>query len=144
MALIIQIALGIVLGGFLLMNIDALLGLGMVLLLIVVGLAVVGLAMYLMIDHWAAVTVVGCFIGILVAVWIAIEKINPARGRYLKKRIKEREALGYEATQERTELDALVKKATSPPKSASMQPKLDTGGDPKKERERRRLLGYDD
>nr|WP_181374948.1 hypothetical protein [Polaromonas sp. H8N] len=142
MALVIQIAFGIVLGGFLLMNMDAILGLGMVLLFIVVGLSVLGLAVYLMIDHWAAVTVVGCFIGILVAVWIAIEKINPARGRYLKKRIKEREALGYEATQERAELDELTKKTTLP-KSAPMMPKLPTGGSPEKERERRRLLGYD-
>jgi hypothetical protein len=144
MSLVFQIAVGIVLGGFLLANLDTLLGLGIVLLFVVVGLAVLGLLLYLVVDHWAAVAVVGCFIGILVVVWIIIEKINPERGRYLKKRIKEREALGYEATQERTELDELIKKTTSKPKPTPLIPNLPTGGTPEKERVRRRLLGYDD
>lgn len=143
MTLIIEIALGIVLGGLLLTNLDAVLGLGMVVFALVAGLVVLGVAGYLLVGYWAEVTLVGCLIGAFAVPFVIIEKINPARGRHLKKRIKDREFLGYEATQERRELDELIKKR-KPLLKPAMASKLPPGGTPQKERERRRLLGYDE
>lgn len=140
MTLIIEIALGIVLGGFLLANLNAILGLGMMLVFVVIGLGVLALVVYLLLDHWVYVALIIVVLSALVAVWWTYERINPERMRQLKRRIKERNALGYDTTQEREELAELVKKKqksqdTSIPLSA---------GTMEKERARRRLLGYDD
>lgn len=140
MTLIIEIALGIVLGGFLLVNLNAILGLGMMLVFIVIGLGVLAVVVYLLLDHWVSVALIVTFLSAIVAVWWTYEKINPKRKRQLKRRIKERNVLGYDTAQEREELAELVKKK---PKSQDTPIPL-SAGTPEKERARRRLLGYDD
>ncbi len=140
MTLIIEIALGIVLGGFLLANLNAILGLGMMLVFIVIGLGVLAVVLYLLLDHWVSVALIVTVVSAIVAVWYAYEKINPERKRNLKRRIKERNALGYDTTQEREELADLIKEQ---PKSQDTPIPL-SAGTAEKERARRRLLGYDD
>jgi cbb3-type cytochrome oxidase subunit 3 len=162
---LLQIILGVVIGGLILKFLPEVLALGLFGIIAFIGLAIVGATLYWLHDNPVAIFIIG-LVGVGIFLYRRHEKIKFDKStagaiQRLENQIDQRRAMGYDTEEQRNLLNALrsklntEKEATreaewsaiesSPEYRRKIHPKPPRISDKAraKERERRKELGYD-